>query len=60
MMTLGQRLQKAREHARITQEDLAKKTGVRQSAISRIELGKAYSSGYVVAIGAILGMLMRH
>lgn len=56
MMTLGQRLQIAREHAKITQDELAKKAGVRQSAVSRIERGLAFNSGYAVLFAKICGV----
>ncbi len=38
---LGVMLQEARKEAKLTQEELAKKTGTKKSYISRIETGKS-------------------
>lgn len=40
MSTLGERLFLARQHAKLTQQELSAKSGVTQAAISKIELGK--------------------
>jgi len=37
---IGRRIQKAREEARLSQEDLASALGITQSALSNYELGK--------------------
>ena len=37
---LGEMLKEARKEAKLTQDDLAKKTGTKKSYISRIETGK--------------------
>lgn len=40
MSTLSERLKQARQHAGLTQDELAEKSGVTQASISKIELGK--------------------
>jgi transcriptional regulator with XRE-family HTH domain len=56
MDTLGKRLKKAREYAKLTQAALAEKAGVAQSAVSRIEREEADTSGYVVLFAKICGV----
>lgn len=56
MTTLGQRLRIARDHAGLTQADLADKAGVAQSAVSRIEREQADTSGYVATFAKICGV----
>lgn len=56
-MTLGERLKAARQHAHLdTQEKLAKKSGVSQQTISKIERGMVDSSGYVVHLAKACGV----
>lgn len=42
--TLGDRLKKAREHAGLSQAELAGKTGISMSSVSRYEIGKTRPS----------------
>lgn len=56
-MTLGERLKAARRHAKLdTQEQLAKKSGVSQQTISKIERDLVDSSGYVVHLAKACGV----
>lgn len=56
-MTLGDRLKAARRHAKLhTQEQLAKKSGVSQQTISKIERGMVDSSGFVVHLAKACGV----
>jgi len=56
-MTLGERLKAARRYAHLdTQETLAKKSGVSQQTISKIERGMVDSSGYVVQLAIACGV----
>ena len=54
--TLGQRLKIAREYAGKSQEQLAQETGIRQSAISRIERDLALTTGYASRIAKACGV----
>lgn len=54
--TLAQRLQMARQHRGISQEQLAQETGIRQSAISRIECGGARTTGYASRLAKACGV----
>lgn len=57
LMTLGERLKAARRYANLdTQEQLAKKSGVSQQTISKIERGLVDSSGYVVHLAKACGV----
>lgn len=55
-MNFGERLHKAREHARLTQEGLAKESGVKQGTISKIERGDADSSTFTVQLAIACGV----
>ena len=54
--TLGQRLKKAREHAGISQSELADAVGIRQSAISRIERDEALTTGFASRLAKACGV----
>lgn len=56
-MTLGERLKAARQFAKIaTQDDLAKKSGVSQQTISKIESNKTDSSAFIVQLAIACGV----
>lgn len=55
-MNFGERLLKAREHAGLTQEMLAKKSGVKQGTISKIERGDTDSSTFTVQLSIACGV----
>lgn len=55
-MKFSERLITAREHAKISQEQLAHEVGVSQGAISKIERGEADGSKYVVKIAMVCGV----
>lgn len=44
IITIGDKVRKARELAKLTQFELAVKAGVRQDTVSRLELGKGNAS----------------
>lgn len=52
----GARLRKARNHANLTQAELAKRVGVTQSAIGNIEAGSRGLSSGVVRIARVCGV----
>jgi transcriptional regulator with XRE-family HTH domain len=54
--TLGQRLKMAREHAGISQAELADAVGIRQSAISRIERDEALTTGFASRLAKACGV----
>jgi SOS-response transcriptional repressor LexA len=53
--TLAQRLKTARKEARLTQEQLAKLSGVSQTDISKIERGQIKSTSSVIPLATALG-----
>lgn len=55
-MTLAERIIKARSHAELTQEELAKKSGISQQAISRLETGKQKTTTDIVSIAIACGV----
>ncbi len=54
--TLGQRLKMAREHAGISQAELADTVGIRQSAVSRIERDEALTTGFASRLAKACGV----
>lgn len=56
MSTFGERVKKAREHKKLSQEDLAKALGITQPAVSQLEAGPAQKSKFVVEIAEITGV----
>ena len=56
MTTLGENLKKIRKAKRITQKELAQKSGVKQSVISDLETGNAKSTGSILELANALGV----
>jgi len=56
IMKIGERLKLAREKAKLTQGQLAEKTGVSQQTISKLETGKSDSTSEVVQLAAVLAV----
>ena len=54
LMTLGERLKKARTKKNLTQAELANAVGIKQQAVQRIESGKVKSTGYIVQLARVL------
>ena len=56
MSTLGENLKKIRKAKKLTQKDLAQKSGVKQSVISDLETGNAKSTGSILELANALGV----
>ena len=56
MTTLGENLKKIRKAKKMTQIQLAKKSGVKQSVISDLETGNAKSTGFIFELANALGV----
>lgn len=56
MTTLGENLKKIRKAKKMTQKELAQKSGVKQSVISDLETGNAKSTGSILEIANVLGI----
>ena len=56
MSTLGENLKKIRRAKKVTQKELALKSGVKQSVISDLETGNAKSTGSILEIANALGV----
>ena len=56
MGTLGENLKKIRKAKKMTQKDLAQKSGVKQSVISDLETGNAKSTGSILELANALGV----
>ena len=56
MSTLGENLKKFRKAKKLTQKDLAQKSGVKQSVISDLETGNAKSTGSILELANALGI----
>jgi SOS-response transcriptional repressor LexA len=56
MATLGENLKKIRKAKKMTQKDLAQKSGVKQSVISDLETGNAKTTGSILELAAALGV----
>lgn len=54
MASLGERLRKAREERKLSQDALAKAAGIKQSTVSFIESGRNTGSKYVAQLAAAL------
>ena len=55
-MTIGSRVQEARKNAGMTQEMLARLSGVPQARISALELNKNKKSSYLIQLSQALGV----
>lgn len=55
-MSIGARVREARKDAKLTQEQLAKRVGIRQSTLSELENGESAGTGYVATMAAALGV----
>ncbi|MHB1098526.1 MAG: helix-turn-helix domain-containing protein [Burkholderiales bacterium] len=55
-MNFNDRLKKAREHSGMSQHDLAKRSGVKQVTISKIERGDSKSSTHTVELALACGV----
>lgn len=56
MATLGENLKAIRKAKRMTQKELAMKSGVKQSVISDLETGNAKSTGSILELATALGV----
>ncbi|MDV8154561.1 LexA family protein [Acinetobacter bereziniae] len=56
MGTLGENLKKLRKAKKMTQKELAQKSGVKQSVISELETGTAKSTGSILELASALGI----
>jgi len=56
MATLGENLKKIRKAKKMTQKELAQKSGVKQSVISDLETGNAKSTGSILELANALGV----
>lgn len=56
MSTLGDNLKKIRKAKKVTQKELAQKSGVKQSVISDLETGNAKSTGSILELANALGV----
>lgn len=56
MATLGENLKSIRKAKKMTQRELAQKSGVKQSVISDLETGTAKSTGSILELAAALGV----
>lgn len=56
MNTIGERLRLARKNARLSQAALAEASGVSQQMISKLEVGKAESTGDIVKLARACGV----
>ena len=56
MTTLGENLKKIRKAKKMTQKELAQKSGVKQSVISDLETGNARSTGSILELATALGV----
>lgn len=56
MSTLGENLKKLRKAKKMTQKELAQKSGVKQSVISELETGTAKSTGSILELASALSV----
>lgn len=56
MQTLADRLKAARKHAKLTQEELAARVGLRQAAISKLEKGDSVVTTSIVELAQACGV----
>jgi phage repressor protein C with HTH and peptisase S24 domain len=55
-MSIGNRMKQARKAAKMTQIELARKSGLNQSTISDLEVGKSQGTTYIATLAAALGV----
>lgn len=55
-MDFAQRIKAAREHAKLTQTELAKRVNLPQQVISKLERGKQYETAAIAKIASICGV----
>jgi transcriptional regulator with XRE-family HTH domain len=55
-MTIGDRLKEARKDAKLTQIDLAKRSGVKQSTISDLEVGNTRGTTNIAQLASVLSV----
>ena len=55
-MSIGTRVREARKAAKMTQEELSKRSGLKQSSISDLEVGKSQGTTYLATLAAALGV----
>lgn len=55
-MSLSERIQTARKHAKLTQKELADRVGISQTAIHKLECGRSKSSRCTVSIALTCGV----
>ena len=55
-MSISTRIKQARKAAKMTQEELAKKTGLKQSTISDLEVGRSHGTTSIASLAAALGV----
>lgn len=56
VMTIGQRLKQVRKERGLTQVELAARTGVKQSTLSDLELGKSAGTTSLAVVANVLGV----
>ena len=59
-MSIGRRVKQARKSAGLTQSDLAKVVGIKQSTISELERGDSRSTSYIALIARACGVSAEH
>jgi phage repressor protein C with HTH and peptisase S24 domain len=55
-MSIGTRVKQARKAAKLTQAELASRTGLKQSSISDLEVGKSQGTTFIASLAAALGV----
>lgn len=55
-MSIGSRIKQARKGTKITQAELAKRSGLNQSTISDLEVGKSQGTTYLATLASALGV----
>lgn len=55
-MNIGDRVRRARKHAKLTQDKLGKAVGLKQATISDLEKGDSRSSAYLAQIAHVCGV----
>ena len=55
-MSIGSRVKQARKAAKMTQAELAARTGLNQSTISDLEVGKSHGTTYVASLASAMGV----